>query len=303
MCQAFYMVSLPALSLSAQQALNIGKQSRAGALGLLAYDHFITLGREIEYVWWQDKTRWGFWLYIFNRFLAPLWLIFDTIPLTPSGVVSSKVCIVYLMFDDIIILVTTITVQVILQLRIYVLYERSHKILLLLISLCAMELATMAILVGVTLAHISHLPIISTPTGCEYTGVISLSALFWIPALIYEPILCALVMMRAWKLDRASKHMGGSPVVHMLARDSLIYFVGIFAELLISTVIWARFPTYINIVNPWSAALPSVLGSRLLLNMRKRAYQTETYTGATEGDGYHLSTLNAAPGVMTAETS
>jgi hypothetical protein len=40
----------------------------------------------------------------------------------------------------------------------------------------------------------------------------------------------------------------------------------------------------------WSAALPSLLGSRLLLNMRERAYKTEVYTGDNVLDStYQLS--------------
>lgn len=46
-------------------------------------------------------------------------------------------------------------------------------------------------------------------------------------------------------------------------------------------------------IHRWSAALPSILGSRLLLNMRERAYRTESFTDATELDDYHISTWNA----------
>ncbi|GJE99743.1 hypothetical protein PsYK624_160140 [Phanerochaete sordida] len=58
-----------------------------------------------------------------------------------------------------------------------------------------------------------------------------------------------------------------------MARDSLMYFAVIFVELLVSTIVWARAPQYINILNPWSAALPSLLGSRLMLNMREAVYR------------------------------
>ncbi|KAK7695158.1 hypothetical protein QCA50_002348 [Cerrena zonata] len=273
------MVAYSSLPLSTVNALDIGKRSRAAAMGLLFYDHVITFDREVNLIWSKPKNWPPFLLYLFNRFFALLYLIFDSIPLTPSGVVSSRFfddtqwistlvssrCVIYLMCDDLVTLVTTITVQTVLQLRVYALYERNSKILILLLTLSAMEVATMAVLVGITISRLSHLPVVSTPTGCYYSGVITLSALFWVPGLIYEPILFALVAYKAWWFKRKGPRI---PLVSRIARDSLVYFVLVFAELLIATLIWAINPTYINIIMPWSAALPSILCSRLLLNMR-----------------------------------
>ncbi|CAL1707160.1 unnamed protein product [Somion occarium] len=259
----------------AMNALDMGKRSRGAAMGLLFYDHMITLDLEIPLVWKYSKRRPAFFLYLFNRFFAFAFLIFDTIPVTPNGILSSRVydnavCVIYLMCDDIVTLLTTMTVQVILQLRVYALYNRSRKILIFLLALCALEVSAMAVLVGVTIGHLERLPVSSTTTGCYYRGILGFSALFWVPGLIYEPILFFLVLYKAWPSKRNEPQI---PLVVRIARDSLLYFVLVFAELLISTVIWARAPTYINLVMPWSAALPSILGSRLLLNMREMVYK------------------------------
>jgi len=218
-------------------------------------------------------------------FFAFTYLIFDSVPLTKAGTVSSQTCIVYLMSDNLVTLITTLTVQGILQLRVYALYNRSKKILLFLLTLCVVEVAAMVVLAGITLSHLEHLPIASTSTGCYYKGLLGLSAVFWVPGLIYEPILFGLVAFKAWPLKTKGMSV---PLVTRIARDSLLYFIVIFAELLISTVIWAQAPTYINIMMPWSAALPSVLGGRLLLNMREMAL-------AQGGHTYVLETLISAP--------
>ncbi|KAK7692594.1 hypothetical protein QCA50_004225 [Cerrena zonata] len=291
----------------AMNALDMGKRSRGAAVGLLFYDHLITLDLEIPLIWKQNKRRPAFFLYLFvgsynlsshlsaeqpdhrlqNRFFALAFLIFDTIPVTKDGILSSHIlrsCVIYLMCDDIVTMVTTLTVQLILQLRVYALYNRSRKILIFLLCLCAMELSIMAILVGITMGHLDHLPLSSTTTGCYYRGILGFSALFWVPGLVYEPILFLLVLYKAWPSERNGPSV---PLITRIARDSLLYFVVIFAELLISTVVWARTPTYINMVMPWSAALPSILGSRLLLNMREvvmnrgnmKSYVLETFEG------------------------
>ncbi|OCH90461.1 hypothetical protein OBBRIDRAFT_793339 [Obba rivulosa] len=261
------------LSLAEMYILDIGKRSRISAITLLGYDYFISLSDEVDVVWSQNKRRPMFWMHTFNRLFALLYLIFDSIPLTPSGIVSSKSCIIYLMCDDIVTLVTTITVQAILQLRVYALYHRSRRMLWFLLTMSAIEVSVMVILIGVTISRIERLPVISTPTGCEYTGIFALSALFWLPGLVYEPILLLLVVHKAWPLSKSAPRV---PMIIRMARDSLLYFTLVFVELLVSTVIWAHFPKYINIIMPWSAALPSVLGSRMLLNTREAAYKKES---------------------------
>ncbi|KAG1861693.1 hypothetical protein F4604DRAFT_1098321 [Suillus subluteus] len=160
------MLDTTFISLSARQALNIGKQSRAAALGLLIYEHIITIEDEIDLVWLKRKS-WVTCLYHFNRWLPALWLTFD--------------------------------------------------------------------------------------------------AIFWTPALILEPIICILVLKKVF-LDR---HQRGE-LATSLARDSLLYFLVIFMELVGSTIVWARYPSYIDLFMPWSIALPSMLCNRLLLNMRGR---------------------------------
>lgn len=42
------------------------------------------------------------------------------------------------------------------------------------------------------------LPVISTATSCYYSGLSRLSVVFWIPPLIFELVLCLLVVWKAW---------------------------------------------------------------------------------------------------------
>ncbi|PSR72087.1 hypothetical protein PHLCEN_2v12038 [Hermanssonia centrifuga] len=151
------------------------------------------------------------------------------------------------------------------------------------------------------MSQISHMPVESTPTGCYYSGVFGVSALFWLPALVYEPMLCVLILWKAWGEDLLAnfrldlygdvteKERGGNarlttpPLVKRMARER------IFIELMGSTLIWALFNRDINIIMPWSCALPSILGSRLFLNMR------EIVLKAGEEDSYVLETLVFRP--------
>ncbi|KAJ3555999.1 hypothetical protein NM688_g2270 [Phlebia brevispora] len=287
------------LSLSYISALDAGKRSRGAAIGLLFYDHLISLDSEASVVIGlpsrtsligissapdiprldEEKAASS----VLPLCLQPhvclpiLYLGYDTHNSKRSGGFKGS-CVIYLMCDAMITLVATILVQAFLQLRIYALYQRNRKILLLLLALSALEVSAMSILVAVTMSSLDRLPLVSTPTGCAYQGLLKISALFWIPGLVVEPMLCVLVAYRAWGDN------GNIPLIKCMARDSFIYFIVIFAEMLVNTVIWAKYPQYINIFNPWSAALPSLLGSRLFLGMRKTtqkenadSYIIETY--------------------------
>ncbi|KAG2053432.1 hypothetical protein BDR06DRAFT_456708 [Suillus hirtellus] len=71
------------------RSVNIGKQSRAAALGLLIYEHIITIEDEIDLIWLKKKS-WVTCLYHFNRWLPAVWLTFDMIQQNPYNAISSK---------------------------------------------------------------------------------------------------------------------------------------------------------------------------------------------------------------------
>ncbi|OBZ79808.1 hypothetical protein A0H81_01303 [Grifola frondosa] len=258
-----------ATSFSVQSALDAGKRSRIGALALLAYDILLTLDLEVKHIWPQSKRRPAFWFYVYNRLFALFYLIFDSIPLSPNASdIKDQICVIYLACDHVVALLTTTLVQVILLLRIYALYDRSRRVLIFLaVSLCIEAIAT-AVVIAATMVHIEHFPVESTSTGCSYTGTPIYSAFLWVPALLFEPVLFAFAAWKAWQLHNVS---GGTSLIARIVRDSLFYFILVFAELLVSAIIWSHFPEYINIMMPWSSAIPSFLGSRMLLNMHEAA--------------------------------
>lgn len=99
------------LPLSFVNALAIGKRSRGAAIGLLFYDHVINLDREIDLVWRGNKNRPAFYLYIFNRFFAFTYYVWDCIPLHSDGLTTSENCVIFLMCDGIVTTLATLAVQ------------------------------------------------------------------------------------------------------------------------------------------------------------------------------------------------
>lgn len=178
-------------------------------------------------------------------------------------------CILYLTLDDTVILLSTLMVQCILQMRIYAIWKCDRRILRFMVVATLLEVISMAILIIVTMVRIS---------GCSYSGLIHTSALFWTPALVFEPLLCGLMLIQTRPLQDIFWLIKPRSLPALLGRDSLLYCVVIFSELLVTTNIWIHAPEYMNIVNPWSIALPSILGSRLLLHLKEYAPEVKTMT-------------------------
>ncbi|KAI0038279.1 hypothetical protein FA95DRAFT_1613505 [Auriscalpium vulgare] len=326
---------------------DVGKASRSAALGLLTYDYLITFDAEVNFVWRQRKCTWSFWLYIFNKFLPVAWISFASIALN-SGTILTQVsftslillpsnapqmCIFNFTASEVVPLLVTFGVQLILQMRVYALYELNKRLRYLLLIGCTAELVAMLAFIPRSVIRIIHIHWIQAPTGCYYSSDIGITR-FWIPALVFEPVLCALVAWKAWGVvaarwmrlprSRVCDVVGGSldlddvpPLVTLMARDSLVYFLGVYSVLVALTIAsMARFDSFIVVMLPyvsWMYVLPSILGSRVVLHMRELmlagntpslppirgvetlVFATASAAGAQQDDGdvYHRSSSRA----------
>ncbi|KAI0038431.1 hypothetical protein FA95DRAFT_1567752 [Auriscalpium vulgare] len=228
-------------------SFDMGNASRSAALSLLLYDYLMTFDAEVNYVWRQRKCTWSFWLYMFNRFFPIAWILFASIALT---------------FDNVL-------TKVILQMRVYALYELSKRLRYLLLVGCIAELGTMVALVPSSVVHFARLHGISTATGCYYASSTAGMTMFWIPALVFEPMLCLLVAWKAWgaavaRLMRVRKprvrEVAGvpldfdevPPLATIMARDSLVYFLGIYSVMVAITIaVGAEIDEFLAVVQPY----------------------------------------------------
>ncbi|PPQ95174.1 hypothetical protein CVT25_013073 [Psilocybe cyanescens] len=94
---------------------------------------------------------------------------------------------------------------------------------------------------------------------------------FWIPALLFESMLCGMALyaaLRTFKL-RGSFLKNSQTLVEILIRDSVFYYLVIAATYIFCLVWWAYAP--IGLVEApigFSIPLASVLASRILFNLR-----------------------------------
>lgn len=63
-------------------------------------------------------------------------------------------------------------------------------------------------------------------TICYPAGLTSLIRTFWIPILVFETLLCSLVLLRGYQSSNSGDlKTSGNRLMHILIRDSVIYYV------------------------------------------------------------------------------
>jgi len=245
------------------------KYSRIASLTFLLYDYALTFGPETEFVW---SRRWSFGkaLFIFNRYFGLFTLIFD-VTVAFQADLTAKFCEAFFWWELVSGVIGLVSVEIILQARIYAVYNCNRKLLAVMVILCCIEIASEF------LAFLFGIPSESPPpglTGCYPSNISSFYWFIWVPGLVYETFLCFLMLYKARELY---KNEYQSSLLRVVMRDSFVYFFTSFAVLLLNCLLWALHPEAISdIALDWAIAIFCAIGSRLLLNMRERVYKGET---------------------------
>lgn len=89
--------------------------------------------------------------------------------------------------------------------------------------------------------------------------------------MVYESLLCGLALFRGFQTfqSSASPFRSGKYLVSILIRDSILYFLIMFATYLTNLLVWIVAPVNLTeIPVGFSVALSSIMGSRIIINMR-----------------------------------
>jgi len=109
---------------------------------------------------------------------------------------------------------------------------------------------------------------------CFIGSVPTVSRFTLLPQMICEGFFCALMVIQVYYVYKVC---GAGQLLRLLIRDSVIYFFGVFGTLLVNTIIWNSVrATLGDFAIGWLIAVPCVLGSRLLLNIRQWAVYEKT---------------------------
>jgi len=95
---------------------------------------------------------------------------------------------------------------------------------------------------------------------------------FWVPMIVFESLLCGLALFRGLQsfLSEGPLFLSGRKLVSVLIRDSVLYFVVIFATYFTNLLVWVAAPVgLLEVPIGFSIAMSCVLANRMVLNVRE----------------------------------
>jgi len=268
------MTSISASNLSANEltalvrdALLINRLYIA-ALAWVVYENIITLDQEIVYMWyWSKWIELGRVLFFLNRYGIPVVFIPQIIGnIMPYP--NESYCHAWNVFGQFASLGNLAIVQVSLMLRTWALFG-AHRNMLIGLSIVTIACAFAIIVILSTTGGDDQFLIDPTLTmiGCD--NILPLNDRYytaWIPVVVFDFVMCILSIYKVLEHKRDDVH---SPLVDLLHRDGLLYFVISLSLGIVNTCMYAMAPLHLKALGvPIMSSALCVACSRMLLNVR-----------------------------------
>lgn len=214
---------------------------------LIVYDWLLMLGDEIDLIWKRPRKTTVI-LYLAIRYF-PIALACARIPsfaLNTPPLVTSMYVIGMLAIMGF--------VQVLLQIRLYAMYNNSKIVLWMNAGLFAVETTIVLCLILLPLFH--KLPSESVTEA-------------YVAPLCYELYLVVLALTKSWLDRESSRQLGTSSTLDMLARGSGIYFISVACGMALAMILFTVASDYIGWLDLLANAISSIGGTRLILSVQK----------------------------------
>ncbi|KAJ6577957.1 hypothetical protein B0H19DRAFT_572939 [Mycena capillaripes] len=239
------------------------------ALSLVVYDHIISFHEEVS-ASIDTLIRTTNVIYLGNRYFTLLALLLNaSVMLSPYK--SDAVCIRYFNTEAFSSTLILATVDFILVLRVWLLFEKARWLLYVLVPMIGLEILTMGL--------VSHYTIYTTKvfwplgwplTGCYPLGLVPRYFTFYsLPVLVVSATMFVLTVYKCGKTLLAHGR-ARMPIYNLFLRDGVFWFVAIFVTFLPEVVIWAAArQSLAELMIAPGLAVTSIIGSRVLLNIQR----------------------------------
>jgi len=249
------------------QHVQASRYLSAAGVVILFYDHLLTLGDEVEYIW---HSRWSFpkGLFLFIRYLVPIAMIINTYQMSglSQAVLSDKFCVVWLCTAAYLGLISIAIGNFIVLLRLWVLWERNRRLMgwtivyYVVTQVAAVACSTITLGKMIDASSFQkelHLCIISNRADF---------ALLWAPGIFFEVMVFATACWNAVERPRDRN----SPFVKAMYRDGLAYFLVLFSLRMCNLMLALFAPTtlvFLGVFFIWCSCTTTL--SRLVINLRR----------------------------------
>ncbi|KAF8521142.1 hypothetical protein JB92DRAFT_1832889 [Gautieria morchelliformis] len=188
-------------------------------------------------------------------------------------------------------------VQVISQLRLWAIY-RSKRIMYAMSAIIVLGLVGMGLVEGFGYHNLIAIDLHAGGLAhiCGPMQLPHYVYTFWIPPLLIETISVTLVVYKAIRHFRlgAPKSWTGSRFMNSIVRYSVLYFVTVLCVYVADFYVWfqLRVPAF-ELFIPFTFALPSMAGNRMLLSLRGIFYEDHAVLPGKDDIG--MKTVNTNP--------
>lgn len=232
---------------------------------LLVYDWALTFGDEVELIW-QKRLKMSQIVFLVLRYgtLAIMSLtVLYFAPLTehttvkaPGGLACPAAMVLIILF-----------VQVLLQLRVYAMYNRSRVVLWTNLALFVLEFGVTVYLVLYLSKLIKAVPVTSNCRTCDvYPRAFALT---FVAPLLFEYYLMFLAARKTCRNRSSYLPLGSTSLIDVLIRGSVQYFALVAFGMAVSIILFVVAPRFALWVDFLSDATGCIGGTRLILSIRK----------------------------------
>ncbi|KAK7059980.1 hypothetical protein R3P38DRAFT_976366 [Favolaschia claudopus] len=248
-----------------------------GALTLVVLEHIKGFPDEVELVWKTRRSLFNF-LYLFIRYFTLL-VIGINISFMMKTEWSDHTCRAFI-FEELIL--TTIIVwlsELVLVIRVWILYQRSRTLLYFLAALLVADLIaylTVGIYTVKPIKEYVHVgPLLR---GCYSLYVPRFFAFYAIPPLVMA---ISMFLLTAYKCGSTVIVLGfrRAPIITVFMRDGLFWFLALVAIGVIDLVIWNRGrPSLAEIIVLPATAATAIISTRVILNLKQMTAEASNTT-------------------------
>ncbi|KAI9452882.1 hypothetical protein BJY52DRAFT_892035 [Lactarius psammicola] len=267
-------------------------------LAILYYDYLLTLPLEIQFLWSPGKQGWFTVACLLNRYLA----VFGHIPLAVSYILRRDdlpVCQGLHIYHEVFGLIMQTLAGLLCLIRVYALYGRSRRILIILFSFgTASILVACWAMIGSRHANVETIQVISSVSGCnQYMPREGgrYAALAWLGLLVFDSMIFSLTLYKAFAMGK------GIRLLDVMVRDGAMYYSALFVVNLTNILILLFAPPLLkNSTTSITNVLSITLVSRLMLNLREQSTAQAELPSSIESELSFRAALPVPPSPVTA---
>ncbi|KAL1665804.1 hypothetical protein GGF50DRAFT_100064 [Schizophyllum commune] len=199
--------------------------ARASMDAILIYDHILTFGSEVKYIWPTWRTFSSI-VFLFNRYFAFVANVVITamqdVPHDRFVCLLALSCSIYSTFHSTVIVINQIGVCILLTMRVYALYSRSKKVLTFMLAIAAglLGLASWAVSDQITW----QAPLIPSCHRLATKGSMIRLAAAWEGLFAYDCTMLVLTVYQSYRGRSLSRRVP-EPLLRVIVRDGAFYFV------------------------------------------------------------------------------